>query len=209
MCNIFGSSGPSAQEIAAQQMASLRAQEDARQGAIAKGRTSIDNAFKQFDDPYFDKYTKSYIDAQDAPLADQYGIAKDKLISALAGRDTLESTAGANAFGQLDKTNADAQAKIGAAATDATNAFRGNVNNQKSNLYSQNIAAADPLAAATSAEATSRAIVAPQSQPSLGDVFSGVLSPLATASKTNSQSLYPSSFNGLAPISGQGSGVWG
>lgn len=210
MCDLFGHSGPSPQELAAQQQQQIQAQEDQRKGAVATGKSSIDSAFGQFDQPYFDNYTKSYTAAQDAPLADQYGIAKDKLTAALAGRDTLESTGGINALSQLDKTNEDAQGQIGAQAVDATNQLRTTVNNSKNNLYAENAAAADPLAAASSAQATAGSIVAPQSAPTLSNVFAGVLQPFATAQKVNSQSLYPSNVGGNnAPISGNGSGVFG
>src|SRR4051812_33797147 len=112
MCNLFGGGDNGAQQAAAQQQAAIQKQEDDRKAAIGQGKTSIDDAYKQFDDPYFANYTKTYTDAQNAPLADQYGIAKDKLVAALAGRDTLESTGGINAVSQLDKTNQDAQAQI-------------------------------------------------------------------------------------------------
>src|SRR5438128_995912 len=102
MCNLFGGNkGPSPQELAAQQQAAIQKQEDDRKAAIGQGKSSIDSAFAQFDQPYFDNYTKAYTAAQDAPLADQYSIAKDKLTAALAGRDTLESTGGINAISQL------------------------------------------------------------------------------------------------------------
>jgi hypothetical protein len=207
MCNLFGGNdGPSPQELAAQQQQQIQAQEDTRKAAVGQGKSSIDSAFSQFDQPYFDNYTKSYTAAQDAPLADQYGIAKDQLTAALAGRDTLESTGGINALSQLDKTNQDAQAGIGASAVDATNQLKTNVNNSKNSLYAENNAAADPLAAASQAQATSGAIVAPQSAPTMSNVFAGALAPFATAQKVNSQSLYPNNSLSLnAPLSGNGS----
>jgi hypothetical protein len=206
MCNLFGGNDDSAQQMALQQQKMTQDAEDARVAAIGKGKSSIDQAYSQFDQPYFDNYTKSYTAAQDAPLADQYGIAKDKLTAALAGRDTLESTGGINALSQLDKTNEDAQASIGASATDATNALRANINSSKTGLYNENAAAADPLAAATSAQATAGAIVAPSSMPTMSNVFAGALAPFATAQKVNASSLYPNqSFT--APLSGGGSSV--
>jgi len=56
---------------------------------------------------------KTYTAAQDAPVADQYAVAKDQLTAALAGRDTLGSSGGNNALAMLSKTNADTQAQIG------------------------------------------------------------------------------------------------
>jgi 3-polyprenyl-4-hydroxybenzoate decarboxylase len=208
MCDLFGSHDNSAQQAALQQQQATQAQEDKRHAAIASGKQNIDSAFSQFDQPYFDNYTKTYTTAQNGGLADQYGIAKDKLVAALAGRDTLESTGGANAISQLDKTNQDAQAQIGSNAVDATNQLKSTVNNAKTGLYNQNINAADPLAAASEAQATAGTIVAPQSVPTLSGVFASALQPLATAQKVNNGSLFPSqNFN--APLSGSGSGVFG
>lgn len=210
MCDLFGSSGPSAQDLAAQQQVATQAQEDQRTAAIGQGKASIDSAFSQFTPDYYDNYTKAYTAAQDAPLADQYGIAKDSLTAALAGRDTLGSSSGNNALAQLDKTNEDAQGSIGAAATDATNSLRTNVNNSENSLYAENENAADPLAAASQAQAASGAIVAPSSVPTMSNVFAGALQPFATAAKVNSTSLYPTTGqNNNAPISGNGSGVFG
>lgn len=209
MCDLFGSSGPSAQELANQQAQMTQAQEDKRTAAIGQGKASIDSAFSQFTPDYYDNYAKTYTAAQDAPLADQYGIAKDSLTAALAGRDTLGSTSGNNALSQLDKTNEDAQASIGAGATDAANALRANVNNSKNSLYAENTAAADPLAAASQAQAATGAIVAPSSVPTMSNVFAGALAPFATAAKVNGQSLTPTAnVNYTAPVSGNGSGVF-
>ncbi len=210
MCDLFGSSGPSAQELANQQAQMTQQQEADRTAAIGKGKASIDSAYSQFTPDYYDNYAKTYTAAQDAPLADQYGIAKDSLTAALAGRDTLGSSSGNNAMAQLDKTNEDAQASIGNAATDAANGLRATVNNSKNSLYAENAAAADPLQAASSAQAGAGAIVAPQSMPTMSNVFAGALAPFATAAKVNGQSLTPTTsqmFN--APVSGNGSGVFG
>jgi hypothetical protein len=62
---------------------------------------------------------------------------------------------------------------------------------QKTGLYSMNAAAADLFAVATLSQAQAGAIVAPQSYPSLANTFSSVLSPFASAFKTNSQAMYP------------------
>jgi hypothetical protein len=139
--------------------------------AVASGKASIDSAFGQFDPAYYDRYKQSYLDAYNPQLNDQYAVAKDKLISALAGRDTLESSIGANALSQLDKTKHNAEVDIGNAATDASNGLRSKVDSAKSNLYSLNASAADPLATASQAQSQAGAIVSPQSYPTLTDVF--------------------------------------
>ena len=80
-------------------------------------------------------------------------VAKDKLLATLAGRDTLESSVGANALSQLDKTRNNAAVDIGNAATDASNGLRSKVDTTKTNLYSLNASAADPLTSASRGQA--------------------------------------------------------
>jgi len=178
---------------------------------VATGKTSIDSAFKQFDQPYFDKYGQSYQDVYNPQLTDQYGIAKDKMYAMLAGNDQLGGSVGNNDLAQLDKTYANNQADIANKAKDSENAFKASVDNTKSQLYTQNAAAADPELMAAQAQAASGAVVAPSSYPSLSNVFGDALNSVATASRANANSMYP--YQGFsfstAPISGTGSGIFG
>jgi hypothetical protein len=212
MC--FGSGDNGAAAAAQQQTQMLEAQQAKHDADVAAGKTSIDNAFAQFDQPYFDKYGQSYKDVYNPQLTDQYGIAKDKLYAKLAGNDQLGGSTGNNTLAQLDKVYANGQTDIANKASDNENAFKASVDSSKSNLYGLNAAAADPETMATNAQATAGAIVAPQSYPNLSDIFGGVLSGVATASKANANSMNPSSFfgnssgNGI-PISGNGSAVFG
>mgnify|MGYP001004377967 FL=1 len=104
MC--FGGKDNSRQQ-AAQAQAEQAAAEAARQSRIREGQANIDTAFGQFDDNYFGNFQKSFTDFYNPQIADQYARAKDKLIAALAGRGTLESTVGAAKFGDLEKTKLD------------------------------------------------------------------------------------------------------
>jgi hypothetical protein len=204
---------PPPQDAAKQQIALMEQQQAAHDAAVAQGKNSIDAAFSQYDPAYYEKYKQSYLDAYNPQLQDQYGIARDKLIATLAGKDTLESTVGANALSQLDKTRDNAQIGIANAATDAANGLKSNVDTAKTNLYSMNASAADPTAAASQAQAQAGAIVSPQSYPTLTDVFAGALAPFAAAAKSNAGSLNPifgppTSSSPSGP-KGQGSAVFG
>jgi hypothetical protein len=190
VCDIFGNA---AADAAQQQISMIEAQQHRHDQAVAQGKSSIDKAFEQFTPDYFNKYKQSYIDAYNPQLKDQYGIAKDSLTASLADRDILESTPGANAFGQLSKTLNNTEAEIGNRATDASNGLRATVDNTKTNLYGLNANAADPLTVAAQAQAQSGAIVSPQSMSPLGNVFAGVLGPYAAAQKTNQSGMTPSS----------------
>lgn len=176
MC--FGNSAlKKSQQEAARQQAELQRREDERQQNILAGRDSIDEAFSQFDDNYFNDYQNTYQSTQLPGLDDQYGKARGKLIAALAGRGTLESTAGANAVADLQKTNDDTRVDIGNRAVDATNQFRGSVDSAKTDLYSLNSQVADPQLVNARAFGSASAIAAPSASP-LGDVFASALKPV-------------------------------
>ena len=186
MC--FSNQDPAA-GAAAQQQQMLEAQQAKHDAAVAAGKTAIDSAFSQFDQPYFDNYAQSYKDVYNPQLTDQYGIAKDKLYAMLAGNDQLGGSVGNNTQAQLNKTYANTQSDIANKAADAENAFKASVDNTKSQLYTQNAAAADPYSMGTQAQAAAGAVVAPQSYPSLSNVFGDALSSVATASRANANSM--------------------
>jgi hypothetical protein len=206
MC-IGNDSGTAASQIQANQ--TLKAQQDAedkRQTNIKTGQGAIDQAFSGYDDPYFSKFKQNYIDANTGDVDNQYAVAKDKLTAALADRGVLNSTIAGNGFGQLDKTRNDAFGAIANNAGDAENQFRNSVEKTKSDLYGLNTSAADPNAISARATGEAASLVAPPTTSSLGDIFSGVLSPLVNYTKAAIYS--PTSRGGLslAPTSGAGNG---
>lgn len=175
---------------AANQQTQLMEQQQAKHDSdVQAGKKSIDDSFSQFDPSYFDKYTKAYTDTYQPQLTDQYGIAKDKLTAMLAGNDQLGGSVGNNDLAQLDKTYSNNQADIANKGADAANTLRTNIDNTKTNLYSMNANAADPAQAGAQAQEASGAIVAPQSYPTLSNVFGDALSGVATATKANQQSM--------------------
>jgi hypothetical protein len=169
-----------AQNAANQQIQMMEAQQAKHDAAVSQGKQSIDQAFQQFTPDYFSGYTKSYMDAYNPQLTNQYNQAKQKMIATLAGNDQLEGSTGAYSLGNLDKTYGTAQADIANRAQDATNSFRSTVNNSKNQLYGLNAAAADPLTMATQAQSTAGALVSPQSYPTMANVFGDALGSVAT-----------------------------
>lgn len=207
MCGGGGDNGAAAR----QQTAMMEAQNSKHDAAVTAGKTSIDDAFKQFDDPYYAKFSKTYNDTYQPQLDQQYGIARDKLTAILAGRDTLDSSMGADALAKQGKTYNDTQVDIASKAGDAANGLRSTVDTTKGNLYAENQNVADPLTMATQAQSQAGALVAPQSYGNLSNVFADGLSSFSTANKANAQSMNPWAWNGgqsQAP-SGQGSAVFG
>lgn len=202
--------GNQAADDANAERARIQAQEAKRVADIGQGKTAIDQAFSGFNDPYYDTFKHNFLDTYNPQLKDQYNLSRDKLTATLAGRDMLESGVGAHGLSQLDKTRDNAEVDIGNKATDATNGMRSTVDATKTNLYGMNAAAADPLAAASQAQAQAGAIVAPQSYPGLGDVFAGALAPFASGMKTNSQSMNPwRGQSGVNVPNGNGSAIFG
>src|SRR5207237_1213668 len=104
MCFGGGGGDNGAAAAAQQQTAMMEAQQKKHDDDVTAGKKSIDDAFGQFNDDYYGTYKNKYLGAANPQLQDQYGIAKDKLVSTLAGRDMLESSVGANGLAQLDKT---------------------------------------------------------------------------------------------------------
>lgn len=208
MC--FGSSNNAAAQAANNQTILMEQHQAEHDNNVAAGKASIDNAFAQFDQPYFDNYAKTYRDTYNPQLDDQYGVAKDQMIARLAGTDQLGGSVGNNDTARLNKTYNDTQADIANKSVDAENAFKASVDNSKSNLYALNTQAADPLTVASEAQSTAGSIVSPQSYPQLSNVFGDALSGVATAAKTNATAKNPISnqlSNWFAPLGSGGSSV--
>lgn len=199
--------------LAAQQIDMMSQQNTKHDEAVAAGKTAIDDAFSGFNQPYYDAYGAAYKNNYEPGLDQDYSLAKGKLTAILAGRDTLDGTVGANALSQQQKTYNNAQGDIANHAADAQNGLRSTVDNTKGQLYAQNINAADPLSMAAQAQAQAGALVAPQSYPTLSNVFADGLSALGTANKANAGSMNPAPWNvggGGPPLaSGNGSALFG
>lgn len=199
--SFFNPGNPAADE-AKKQTAMLEAQQKKHDDAVRSGKSSIDSAFSQFDNPWFEHYGQSYMDAYNPGVDDQYGIAKDKMTAVLAGKDQLGGSVGNQAMANLAKTNDFAHADIADKAADATNAMRGKVDQTKSGLYTQNTQAADPYQMASEAQGAAGTIVAPQSYPTAQNYFGDAMGGLNTAVKANQQSMNPvNTSQWFAPLS--------
>ena len=170
MCSLFGGSAPrdNSGDVARQQAAE-------REAKINAGKASIDKAFNVFDPAYFQKYQQAYLDNYNPELDRQFGLAKQDVGYDLARRGVTNSTGGQKTFGDLVTTYGNQRQGIADAATGATNKLRSDIDNQKSTLYAQNSASADPSLAAISAVSSANSLgTAPQYSP-LGNVFAGLI----------------------------------
>jgi hypothetical protein len=169
------------QQVAQQQAEAAAQQEALRRQNIQSGQQSIDQAFGQFNDDYFGNITNAFKQAQMPGLQQQFDQARDQLTAALAGRGTLESTAGANQMAQLQQRFGEQQAGIGTQALEFANGIRGQVNDTRNNLLSMVMSGGDPsgIAARATGDATSLARTAATIPTApLGSVLGAALQPI-------------------------------
>ncbi len=204
MC--FGGSNAS-QNQANYQYQQQQAADAKRKRDIQTGQHNIDAAFQQFNPAYFNQYMKDYGDYYLPQLDYQRNQAQDQTVGFLADRGMLESSVGASKLAELQKAYGDTKVQIGNQAKDAANALRRTIEQTKTGLYNQNLAAADPAMASARATGEASAIAAPQSYTPLGQVFSGLLNSFNTANNAAAASMYGARPVGSFLASGSGSGT--
>lgn len=157
-----------------------RQQADERQAAITQGKTSIDNAFGVFDPEYYQKYQDAYTANYNPQVDKQFTEARKGLKYNLARNGTTDSTAGQKTFGDLVTGYEDARRDVASKAVDATNQLKSQVEDQKSDLYAQNSASADPSLSSIQALSRAGSLATPASYSPLGDLFSGLVNTTAS-----------------------------
>lgn len=181
--------------------AAQRAQqeEEARQARIRQGRDSIDTAFKQYDDPFFDGYKNQYTEYYNPQIDQQYKEAVDQLTARLAGQGMLESTAGAAQFGKLSESLARNRTDVQNRALDASNNLRSKIEANRSDLYALNQSSADPDSVNARALASAQTYIQPPAFSPLGQVFADALNPAIAFGS--------SAINSVGPTTNRGTGV--
>lgn len=177
--------------------AEAEAAEAKRKADIATGNTNIDAAFAQYNPAFYDQYKQTYTGNYNPEVDRQYGSAMGKMLSGLAERGLDASTVGNSAIGDVTRTRDEARSRVASDAESAAGTLKGNVERQRTGLYSLNLAAADPegIKARAIGEATS--LAAPQAVSPLGDLFASVLAPYAAYQQANMNSPgRPYSYNG-------------
>lgn len=151
-----------------------RQKEEERQSRINQGKANIDSAFSAFTPQYYDKFNQDYLNFYNPQVDDQFTDARQGLRYNLARAGIENSTPAQKAFSDLTKSYGDQRQAISSKALEATNNVKTQVEQNKSDLYSQNIAAADPSLSAISAAGRAGALQTPPSFSPLADLFSGV-----------------------------------
>lgn len=181
----------SAAKEAARARKETQARETARTGAVNQGRQSIDSAFSQFNDPYFQDFQGAYTTNFNTGLDQQFEQARGKLLAALAGRGMTESSVGANQVADLQKRYADERGAIGNRAADESNRLKSEIEQQRAALYQTNNSAADPASIATQATGAATALKAPRQFGELGQVFADILGPIGAGVAADRNSANP------------------
>lgn len=128
-----------------------RKEEEARQARVTEGKTAIDDAFSGFNDQFYNNYQDQYLGYYTPQLNDQYQDAVEKLTLQLARTGNLSGSTGANQLADLQQYYDQQKLNLTNRGVGATNDLRGNIDTRKSQLYSDNRAAADPGSASSAA----------------------------------------------------------
>lgn len=169
----------------------VTAAEAARQAAIKTGNANIDSAFAQFNDPYFQKFEDAYKGYYNPQVDSQYADADGVMEAGLARNGIDRSSIAATKHGQLFSAYGDERAAIGDAAHAGAQDLRGKVSNEKSNLYAENSASADPAQASTQALASATSLVTPPAFSPLGQLFGNFLQPFTQYAQSYSNNPGP------------------
>lgn len=153
-----------------------RQEEDRRQLDIQRGADAINATFDEtFTPDFFNQISQGVIGANLPELDRQFTDANRVLQSRLDSRGILESSAGARQLADLLRRNESVRTDLANEAENTENQFRSDVERTRSDLLSQNLIAADPSQARTSALSASGALKPDAPTVTLGDVFADIL----------------------------------
>jgi hypothetical protein len=178
----------------------------AKEERIRAGQTTIDNAFAQFGDDYYNNYAQSYVDAQNPDIEYQYDRSLDKAKATMAKRGVGNSTIAGNLYGDLYGDYLGGKETAASEAQTKSKQLRSTIEDAKTGLYSLNQESADPETMATKAMASATALTPTSATSNVGDLFSSTLSPFLSYVKASSYSPYSKGTGSWFSASGSGSG---
>lgn len=149
-----------------------RALEEERQARIRQGNEAIDRNFSGFSDDFYQAREADYTKFALPQFSDQLNKTRNSLAASLARRGLLTSTAAAAANTDLDNYAGQKQREIADAAAGEANQLRAQVEDQRSELKSQLLSSADPMAAGSAALSSADTLRRPTGFASLGNLFS-------------------------------------
>lgn len=132
-----------AEAAAAKKAADAQAYATGRTGQISTATQGINDAYSGFDQNYYDKFSKDYVDYYNPQLQSEYDTGVKNLTYKYGNQGGLDSSAAAGELSQLLKAKNDEAGQIASGATNAANNFQSSVNNQKQTLLSQALSASN------------------------------------------------------------------
>ena len=103
-----------------------------RDQAISGAVDQINQAYGGFNDAYYQDFAQKFLDANRGDADTQYTRGTRTMKYKLADARNLNSSAAADAFGELDQDHLSAVAKIAATGSDKANALKQQIDSQKS-----------------------------------------------------------------------------
>jgi hypothetical protein len=167
-----------------------RADEQQRQYRIRQGTSAIDATFGQFNDDFFGKQQKNYLDYATPQLEDQYSKAAKELTFSLARSGLTDSSARAQKEAELQKLYDTNRRAVTDQGVSYANDARNNVESARSSLISQLNATGDASGAANSALARASALSQPQAYSPLAQLFTTFTSGLGTQAAAEQAQAY-------------------
>ena len=149
----------------------LRRQEQEREARITDGGYAIEKAFKGFTPQFYQQAQQSAMQSLLPQLNDQFQAANRNVNYGMANRGLYDSSSASMLGGALRRALANQKAGVVAQAQGVGNDLRQQVSTQKTNLYNQLQASANPELAAQQAVQGASTINAPSSFAPLGNLF--------------------------------------
>lgn len=148
--------------------AAARRDEQSRQNRVRSGTGAIDNTFTQFDEPFFQNRTKSYMDYASPQLENQMADARKQLTFYLDRNGALNSTVRTGKEAELAKLYDTNKRAVSDKALDYSNQTRSSVADARAGLVSQLTPSGDDSRAAIAAASRAAALTAPDAYEPLG-----------------------------------------
>lgn len=183
---------------AAAQLAQAQAVENARQNKITSNASSIDSAFSQFDDSYYNKAADNVRSYYTPQLATQFSDAQRKVALALAQKGQSDSSVAAREAKGLQDTYDSQLQTIEGKAQDAASTARNDVSTRKGNLKSIALAGQSLDNFNDVLTPQIQQVQLPSSYDTLGNVFSSLTNDISTLQKNGQLPIYQQN-QGLTP----------
>lgn len=168
-----------------------------RAAALTEGNAAIDAQFAAYDDEFFDKRKQAFTDYAAPQVKSQYDDAYKQLVYALSRTGGGRTSAGPEAFANLQKQKDVRSREVVDSARAAANQSRSDVAAQRSDLIAMLNQTYDPAATMQSAQSRTAILNSAPTFSPIGDLFT---LPAGLAADQITQARYNKAANGSASI---------